>query len=155
MTQASSQVFNHVAMTVPSGLIDEAGTREILDFYREVFGWTEMPGMTKPGEVLVLRCHSNEQFLFIVAGDDQPMKCPEMDHFGVSVKTEAEFDGLLERAKKYQARDERVKITDKKSEKYPKILTLHNFYTHFKLPMSVEVQCYEWAEGLGPDSQPD
>ena len=62
---------------------------------------------------------------------------------------------VLGQLRDYQKRDDRVKIQEKQSEKYPKILTLHNFYTSFKLPMSVEVQCYEWAKGLGPDSQPD
>ena len=34
------------------------------------------------------------------------------------------------------------------------VLTLHNFYVRFGLPMMVEVQCFDWAEGVGPDSLP-
>jgi hypothetical protein len=35
-----------------------------------------------------------------------------------------------------------------------KVLELHSFYVGFRLPMRVEVQCYQWAEGVGPQSLP-
>jgi hypothetical protein len=34
------------------------------------------------------------------------------------------------------------------------VLKLHSFYVRYRLPLRIEVQCFEWAEGLGPDSQP-
>ena len=32
------------------------------------------------------------------------------------------------------------------------LLTLHNFYVGFRLPLQGEVQCCDWAEGVGPES---
>ena len=145
--------FNHVAMGVPSDLIGEAGRKEILDFYQEVFGWSEMPTLSKDGELLVLRCYSNEQFVFL-HGSATPMQCDKMDHFGMSVGTEQELDEMLARARKVGERDARVEIVDKKTDDF-KVLKLHNFYVRYLLPLRIEVQCYEWADGFGAQSQPN
>ena len=80
---ASMPRFNHVAMSVSAELLDERNRADILKFYGEVFGWSEMPTMTLDGQRLVLRCHSNEQFVFLVHNEsDEPMVCPKGDHFG-------------------------------------------------------------------------
>lgn len=149
----ASQRFNHVAMSVSAELLDETGRSEILRFYGEVFGWTEMPTLTSDRERLVLRAHSNEQFVFLVAGDT-PMRAGLRDHFGLSVATPAELDALYERAEKQARADERASLTPKDVEDHHGVLKLHSFYVRFLLPLHVEVQCYEWAEGLGPSSQP-
>ena len=96
--------FNHIAMSVPADLLGAQGRGELLGFYGEVFGWTEMPTLSQDRERLVLRVHSNEQFVFLIA-DAQPMACPRMDHFGLSVGTPAELYETLERARKFRARD--------------------------------------------------
>ena len=144
--------FNHVAMSVPADLLDADGRAELLRFYGEVFGWTEMPGMTLDRERMVLRVHSNEQFVFLIA-DAQPMACPRMDHFGLSVAAPAELYETAERARKFRERDPRVEIIEPEIEDY-RVLKLHNFYVRYLLPMMVEVQCYEWAPGVGPSSLP-
>ena len=144
--------FNHVAMSVPAELLGEQGRREILDFYGEVFGWTEMPTLTEDRARLVLRAHSNEQFVFLVASPE-PMRCPRMDHFGMSVATPEELDAMLARARKFGERDARVEIVERKTEDYG-VVKLHSFYVGYRLPLMVEVQCYEWAEGTGADSLP-
>lgn len=153
MSETSTQRFNHVAMSVPSQLIDEAGSQAILGFYGEVFGWGEMPGLSKPGELLVMRAHSNEQFVFVAAQDETPTRCAEMDHFGLSVKTPGELDGILARAAACQQRDPRVRLFDRKTDDFG-VLTLHSFYVGFLLPLLVEVQCFEWSGGAGPASLP-
>jgi hypothetical protein len=145
--------FNHVAMSVPAEALDEAGRRAILDFYGEVFGFTEMPGLTVDRERLVLRAHSNEQFVFVHA-DPEPMQCPKMDHYGMSVGSKAAFADLYDRARKYRERDPAVEIVEARTEDY-KVLQLHNFYVRYRLPMMIEVQCYEWAPGVGEDSLPE
>lgn len=147
------QRFNHVAMTVPAEQLDEAGRREILDFYGHVFGWTEMPTLTRDRERLVLRAHSNEQFVFLVAGDE-PMRSAHADHFGLSVDSPAELDALLGRARERARRDPRVALDDKQVEDHHGVLSLSSFYVRFLLPLRIEVQCYEWAEGLGAASLP-
>jgi hypothetical protein len=147
-----AQTFNHVAMSVPSALLDAEGRASLLDFFGEVFGWTEMPTLTEDGRRLVLRAHSNEQFVFLIA-DDAPMRCPGGDHFGLSVRTPAELDAILARALEYRERDPRVQIEDKTIEDY-RVLQLHSFYVGYRLPLKVEVQCYAWAEGVGAQSLP-
>ena len=146
-------VFNHVAMSLPADALDENGRAEILGFYAEVFGWSEMPGLTEDRQRLVLRAHSNEQFVFIHA-EAVPMQCPPMDHFGLSVRAPAELDEILERAQKYKERDDRVRIVDRQVEDF-KVLQLHSFYVGYLLPLMIEVQCYEWAAGVGPQSLPE
>lgn len=144
--------FNHVALSVPADLLDDFGRSELLRFYQEVFGFTEMPTLTEDRKRLVLRCYSNEQFVFLVA-DPDPMRCPSGDHFGLSVGTPGELDEMLERARKYGELDPRVEIVEKTVEDF-QVLKLHSFYVRYRLPLRIEVQCFEWAEGLGPDSQP-
>ena len=145
-TKVRSPRFNHVAMSVPAELIGEAGRKELVAFYQDVFGWEEQPYMTKDGKILVLQCHQYDQFVFLIA-DDNPMTCPRLDHFGMSVGTVEELDGMLERAKAYQAHDDRVRIIDRKVEKYEAGLALTSFYVGYLLPMMVEIQHYDWHAG--------
>lgn len=144
----SNPRFNHVAMSVPSTLLGDAGRAEILDFYGEVFGWQEMPTMTKPGEQLVLQAYSYDQFVFLTA-EDEPMSCPRMDHFGMAVDTKEEFDDFLARARERAAVDARVDLVGPEMEDF-EVLELQSFYVGFVLPMKVEVQHWEWAEGAVP-----
>ena len=144
--------LNHVAMSVPAELLDETGRAELLRFYEEVFGWTEMPSLTEDRQRLVLRVYNNEQFVFLVA-DPEPMRCPGGDHFGMSVGTPRELDELLERARKFAEHDPRVEIVERKLEDY-KVLKLHSFYVRYRLPLMIEVQCYEWAPGIDGTSLP-
>ena len=144
--------FNHVAISVPAELLDEASRTDLLRFYGGVFGWTEMPTMTRDGELLVLRAYSNEQFVFLAA-DPNPMRTPGLDHFGMSVPEPAMLDGMLVRARKFADRDDRVEIVEKQTEDF-QVLKLHNFYVRYRLPLMIEVQCYEWAQGFNASSLP-
>lgn len=151
-SNAPAQTFNHVAMSVPASLLDAEGRASLLDFYGEVFGWTEMPTLTEDRQRLVLRAHSNEQFVFLVAGDE-PMRAPSGDHFGLSVRSVEELEAILARARAYRERDDRVQIADKQIDDY-RVLQLHSFYVGYRLPLQVEVQCYAWAPGMGAQSLP-
>lgn len=146
-------VFNHIAISVPSDMLNESGRKKILDFYQEVFGFTEMPTMTKDGELLVLRVYSNEQFIYLTA-DDKPMSCPKMDHFGLSVSSPEQLYDILERAKKYQQKDPAVRIEGPSLEDF-EVLKLHSFYAGYLLPMMIEIQCFDWQEGFDAGSLPD
>ncbi len=149
----SSPRFNHVAMSVPSSLLDDEGRADILRFHDEVFEWKEMPTMTEPGRRLVLQAYRWDQFVFLIAEDD-PMRCPRLDHFGMSVDSREQFDEFLDRARAVAAEDDRVELIDHEAEEFGDFLTLHNFYVRFLLPMMVEVQYYDWAEGLAPQEAP-
>jgi len=144
------QTFNHVAMSVPASLLDADGRAALLAFYGEVFGWTEMPTMTVDGERLVLRCHSHEQFVFLHAAEE-PMRCGNHEHWGISVATPEELDTIRERAQKFREHDPRVEIDPRQLEDY-QVLRLHSFYVRYLLPLTVEVQCFEWAEGMDDQS---
>jgi hypothetical protein len=135
-------VFNHVAVSVPPDLLDAQGRREIVDFYSEVFGWNELEMMTLDRKRLVLGAYLLEQFVFIHA-DDDPMRAPKMDHFGMGVATEDELDTFLARAKAYQQRDARVRIIDKHTDDFTR-LSLVSFYVGYLLPLMVEVQYYRY-----------
>jgi hypothetical protein len=145
--------FNHVALTLPAEALDERGRAELLDFYGEVFGWTPMPTLSRDRELLVLRCGSNEQFVYLHAAAE-PMRCGAEEHVGMSVATRAELDALWERAAKRRAHDPRVELTERTSEDF-RVLKLHAFYVRFGLPVSFEVQCFEWAPGFGDQSLPE
>ena len=141
--------FNHVAMSVPSSLLDDRGRADILRFHGEVFGWEEMPTMTESGRRLIMQAYAYDQFVFLIA-DDDPMRCARLDHFGMAVDTRDEFDTFLGRAQDFAARDDRVELIDAEVEEFGDVLTLHNFYVRFLLPMMVEVQLFDWADGVDP-----
>lgn len=142
-TTARPPRFNHVAMSVPADLLDERGRADLIAFYHEVFGFEELPTMTEDRRRLVFGCYTIEQFVFLVAGDDPPMTCPRMDHYGFSVATEAELDEFLARAKAFQARDPRVDIVDKHVDDHGP-LAITAFYVGYLLPMMVEVQWWDF-----------
>lgn len=139
--------FNHVAMSMPADALDEQGRADITAFYSEVFGWVEHPTMTEDRKRLVMGVHSYDQFVFLIA-DDEPMSAPRLDHFGLAVDTLDQLHIVLDRAKAYRERDDRVDIIDYDVEDHG-VLKLHNFYVGFLLPMMVEVQCFEFAESMG------
>ena len=138
--------FNHVAMSVPADLLDERGRADLIAFYHEVFGFDELPTMTQDRRRLVFGCYTIEQFVFLIAGDDPPMTCPRMDHYGFSVATEAELDEFLARAKAFQAKDPRVDIVDKHVDDHGP-LAITAFYVGYLLPMMVEVQWWDFKQG--------
>jgi hypothetical protein len=102
--------------------------------------------MIVEGELIVLRVHSNEQFVYLHAAPD-PLTCPPTDHFGIQVNTPEALDSILDRATKFAETDDRVDITDRQEQDF-KAVVLHSFYVRYLLPMRVEVQCFQWGEGF-------
>lgn len=133
--------FNHVAMSMSADALDAEGRAAIVDFYSEVFGWVEHPTMTEDRKRLVMGVHSYDQFVFLIA-DETPMRAPRLDHFGLSVDSLEQLQEVLDRAKSYAERDDRVDIIDHEVEDHGP-LKLHNFYVGYLLPMMVEVQWFE------------
>ena len=134
--------FNHVALSVPADLLAEAGRRDLVGFYSEVFGWQELPTETIDRKRLVLSAWRIDQFVFLIA-EDQPMRAPRLDHFGIGVGSMEELDAFYERALEYRRRDERVDVIDRKTEAHPG-LSITSFYVGFLLPMMVEVQYFSF-----------
>ena len=133
--------FNHVAISLPADQLDAGGRAALVDFYGEVFGWEEQPTQTEDRKRLVLSAHTYDQFVFLIA-DDQPMACPRLDHFGLSVGSLDELHAAHARAAAYRERDDRVELIDPEIEDY-EVLKLHNFYVRYLLPLMVEVQHFE------------
>jgi catechol 2,3-dioxygenase-like lactoylglutathione lyase family enzyme len=132
--------FNHVALSVPADLLNEEGRRDLVAFYSEVLGWQEYASETIDRKRLVFGAYTIDQFVFISANDD-PMRAPRMDHFGLGVATLEELDTYYQRAFDFRRRDDRVDVVDKQTEQHPG-LSITNFYVGYLLPMMLEVQYF-------------
>ena len=141
-TEPTAPRFNHVAISVPADLLDEEHRGNLAKFYRDVFGFEEHAMLTVDRKRLVIGAGRFDQFVYIIA-NDEPMTCPRMDHWGMSVDTEAQLDDYLDRAKKFREEDSRVEIVDKHVEDYTS-LQLKSFYVGYLLPMMLEVQYYDY-----------
>jgi hypothetical protein len=147
MTSPSARpLLNHVAITVDATVLDEAGRAALLDFFGEVFGWTEGDNSTERGNPLILYTGRQRQFLYLLPGTDDFLRSPPLDHFGLEVSSREELVALLGRAKAYRDKDERVTIIDldEMVTHGPKSdFTLTNAYIGFLLPLMIELQYIE------------
>src|ERR1700735_1384089 len=130
---SGSPRFTHVAMSVPGDLLNEANRADLCQFWSEVFGFEELPTMTLDRRRLVLSCVDWDQFIFIVS-DDDPMHCPRLDHFGLSVRDLDELVGVEKRARASQERDPRVDIIPATTDDHG-VVKIHSIYVKFLLPM--------------------
>jgi hypothetical protein len=126
-------------------VLDDHGRKEILDFYGEVFGWTEGDNSMEEGNPLILYTGSFGQFVYLLPGDP-PLVAPAMDHFGLQVATRDELVAVTERAKARAAHDDRVRVIDVHARTIPgptADFTLTSSYIGFVLPLMVELQHIE------------
>jgi hypothetical protein len=140
--------LNHVAISVDPAMMDEKGRREILDFYGEVFGWTEGDNTGESGNPLILYTGTFAQFVYLLPREPF-LTAPHLDHFGLQVATREELAEHLKRAKSYKQRDERVRIIDIESRPTPGPTydyTLTSAYIGFQLPLMIELQHLERSE---------
>ncbi len=144
--------FNHVAISVDPALMDEAGRATLLDFFGDVFGWTEGDNTGETGNPLILYTGAFGQFLYLLPGDPF-LVAPALDHFGLEVASLDELRTLVDRAKQYQARDDRVEVIDihartTSGPTHDYVLT--SAYIGFVLPLMIELQHLERVERTGP-----
>ena len=138
--------FNHVAMSLPAGELDDEHRKLRADFYADVFGFFDIPMMTIDRKRQVFQVHNIEQFVFLIAEDDgSKMECPRLDHFGLSVGAEEELDAILAKAREWQARDDRVDIIDKKTDDHG-MVAITSIYVRYMLPMMLEIQWWSFSE---------
>ncbi len=134
--------LNHVAISVDPALMDEAGRADLLDFFGEVFGWTEGDNTGEAGNPLILYTGTFAQFVYLLPGDPF-LVAPRLDHFGLQVATLAELEAIVERARARAATDDRVQIVDVSTRTTPgptHDYTLTNAYVGFVLPLMIELQ---------------
>jgi hypothetical protein len=136
--------FNHVAMSLSADQLDQRGRAEICRFWSEVFGFEEIESMTEDRRRLILSCVHWDQFIFLIAEDD-PMRSPRMDHFGFSVGSMEELQGVRDRAAAYRAHDDRVDLIDLATDDQT-VVKIHSMYVRYLLPMMCEVQWWEFPK---------
>ena len=135
--------FNHVAMSLPADLLDAGNRADICRFYQDVFGFDELEVMTEDRRRLILSCVHWDQFIFLIA-DDDPMRCPRMDHFGFAVNSLEDLQGVERRIEAFRAHDERIDLIELHVDDQ-KVVKIHSLYVKYLLPMMVEVQWWEFA----------
>ena len=136
--------FNHVAMSMPADLLDEVNRKDICRFWSEVFGFDEITVMTEDRRRLILSCVHGDQFIFLIAEDD-PLRCPRLDHFGFAVGSLGELQGVQDRAVAFRERDSRVDLIDLHVDDQ-KVVKIHSLYVRYILPMTIEFQYWEFPE---------
>ncbi len=136
--------FNHVAMSLPADALDAAHRADLCRFWHDVFGFDELEMLTEDRRRLVLSCVHWDQFIFLAA-EDVPMRCPRLDHFGFSVGSLAELEGLQERIAAYREHDDRVDLIDLHVDDQ-KVVKIHSLYVRYLLPMMCEVQWWEFVK---------
>jgi hypothetical protein len=141
---AGNPRFNHVAMSVPSELLQPDPRKDILGFFDEVLGFEEMPTMTIDGRRLILSCVHWDQFIFLISEDD-PMRCPRMDHYGFAVGSLGDLEGIQERASAFKERDARLDLIDLHVDDQGPV-KIHSLYVKYLLPMMCEIQWWEFAQ---------
>jgi hypothetical protein len=139
--------FNHMELTFARGGLDETTRGDIEAFWSSVFGWrfaqTELFG--QPATVALVDAG---QFL-VLTETDEPLHSPGYDHLGLLFDTRDEVDARLEECKRWQQKDERVKIKEYPDLTYPGV-TVHAFYVKHLLPIWFDVQCMEHPPGGEP-----
>lgn len=140
--------FNHMELTLPKGRLDET-RKEIAEFYGDLFGWDSLDVEILGQTGLLLRTDPETSQFILVTEQKVHIDSPGYDHLGILYDTREEVDALLERAKQWQQRDERVRIKE-----YEDLVngghTTHAFYVRHLLPIWLDVQCQEYAPGTEP-----
>lgn len=118
---------------------------ELLGFYGEVLGWTEDPAFAVPGERILLRAPTIDQYITLRC-TDAPMVTSGYEHLGVAISSEAEIHAIHARAAAA-------------GEPYPDldlgpIRTLYGgalltFRLRFRLPLTLELQHFVREGGAG------
>lgn len=142
MTEKTRPSLNHVALTIDPALLDDRGRAEIIDFYGDVFGWTEGDNTGESGNPLILYTGTFAEFVYLLPGDPY-LVAPALDHFGLQLSTRDELEEIVGRAQARRERDDRVTIIDIATRTTPgptHDYTLTSAYIGFVLPLMVELQ---------------
>jgi hypothetical protein len=144
--------LNHVAISMDPALLDDHGRAELLDFYGDVFGWTEGDNTGEVGNPLIMYTGAFGQFVYLLPGDPY-LRAPAMDHFGVQVASLGQLQTIVDKAKARRVRDERVTLIDvhaRTTQGPTADYTLTSAYIGFVMPLLVELQHLERLERDAP-----
>jgi len=143
MPDPARPVINHLAISVDADVLDDTGRAALLDFFGQVFGWVEGDNSTEQGNPLILYTGEMRQFLYLLPATEEFLRAPHLDHFGLEVASVAELVAILDRAKAYRKKDERVTIIDLDemvTHGPTSDYTLTNAYIGFLIPLMIELQ---------------
>ncbi|MGO9341922.1 MAG: hypothetical protein ACLP6E_05295 [Acidimicrobiales bacterium] len=135
--------FNHVAMSLPAEMLDESNRGDLCRYFKEVLGFDEMPTMTIDHKRMIMSCVHWDQFIFLIAEDD-PMKCPRMDHYGFAVSSLEDLTAVRDRAVEFKKTDDRLELIDLHMDDQG-VVKIHSIYLKYLLPMMCELQWWEFA----------
>ncbi len=142
--------FNHVAMSLPADLLGVDSRADLCRFFDEVLGFQELDVMTEDRHRLIFSCVHWEQFIFLIA-EDEPMRCPQMDHYGFSVGSLGDLQAIAARARAFGEKDDRLHLVDINVDDQ-KVVKIHSLYINYILPMTVEFQWWEFPQSAGAAS---
>jgi hypothetical protein len=138
--------FNHLGLTVPRQTLEEPTLSDVSGFFEKVYQWRVRDGITRPGHQVVFMAGKVEQFVVLFGHDSPTSANPPLDHFGMRVDALDELLDMCQRAKEFQASDPRLEWEDYSHSEFDdeEPYRLHKFYTRFLLPLTFEVQYYEY-----------
>jgi hypothetical protein len=145
--------FNHMELTFPRGALDDAARRDIGAFYNEMFGWHGFDVELFGQRNFLLAGEDGAQHFILLAEADKYMQAPGYDHLGVLCDTREEVDELLELAKRWRDKDDRVRILEFEKDLVQGNVTVHAFYVRYLLPIQFDVQCIEYKAGTEPEKR--
>jgi hypothetical protein len=140
-------------LTFPPGGLDEGTRRDIAAFYGEMFGWGGSDVVLFDQTNFVLTGTDGAQHFILLAEAKKHMQSPGYDHLGILCDTRDEVDELLERAKRWREKDDRVLITEFENDLVQGPVTVHAFYVKYLLPIRFDVQVIEHAPGTEPEKR--
>jgi hypothetical protein len=134
--------FNHMELTLPKGTLADDGRADITAFYGEVFGFEalDVPIFDQLG--LLLRTDPETSQFLLLMESDTPIDSPGYDHLGFLFDTRDEVDDRLERVKRWQEKDDRIRIKEYE-DLHTGSTIVHAFYVRYLLPIWFDVQSIE------------
>ena len=124
-----TRALTHVAMAVRPGALTPPHRRAILDFYGDVFGWRELPGLSTPTRLTIAigpGCYLNVR-------EHDAATDLTYEHFGVLVDS---ADDVHELREEIVRRGVEADPVDEPVAGHP------TFRFHHLLPMAIEVQYF-------------
>ena len=142
--------LNHVAISMDPALLDDRGRAELLDFYGDVFGWTEGDNTGETGNPLIMYTGAFGQFVYLLPGDpylqrtgDGPLRrCRSRRSRSCRRSSSRREVARRERRAGHGDRRARSRTTQGPTADY----TLTSAYIGFVMPLLVELQHLERHE---------
>jgi hypothetical protein len=127
---AKSAGLSHIAMSVPTGTLTDEFRAELLSFYGEHFGWSEMESLRLPDRLTIAVGGGH---YVNVRERAEPMVCDGYEHFGLLLRSGEDVENV------WTALD-----SDPRDVQLEPLGSGDDGYRHFRfsylLPLTVEVQ---------------